>query len=275
MKNFWLNTVFFILCFTYQICANSAQEHLTIIDSTHGERTIIYEKRGPYAVVEGDILIRKSSSQSGAYSDQLRAAIVLNMNGSRWNNKMIPFELNEELPFANKLAVLQAIDAWQRNTNVQFVEITSKNRPQYPDYLLFTPTQGTACSSFVGKQGGMQVILLAPRCNTMNTAHEIGHALGLWHEQSRIDRDAYIDIIWENIDERYRYNFEQHLNDGEDFGEYDYDSIMHYNAYAFSKNGKKTIIPRQLDVEIGQRDHLSKKDIAAVNAMYASSGQSN
>ena len=71
----------------------------------------------------------------------------------------------------------------------------------------------------------------------MNTVHELGHALGLWHEQSRSDRDAYIQIVWENIDEAHRYNFDQHLNDGKDFGVYDYQSIMHYAADAFSKTG--------------------------------------
>ena len=29
--------------------------------------------------------------------------------------------------------------------------------------------------------------------------HEIGHVLGLWHEQQRSDRDDSIRVLWDNV----------------------------------------------------------------------------
>ena len=90
--------------------------------------------------------------------------------------------------------------------------------------------------------------------------------MGLWHEQSREDRDEYVTIHYENIEAGYEHNFNQHIADGEDVGDYDYDSIMHYPRWAFSTNGD-TITPPP-GVTIGQRQRLSDGDIAAVVYMY-------
>lgn len=236
---------------------------LTVADPVMGTRTLVYEQINEYAVVEGDILIGKVANLKNQ-----GAIITPKVGGSRWPNGIVPYEIAEDLPFMNKLAILQAIDHWQKNTNIEFVELTSKNRYDYKDYISFIHADGTTCSSYVGRKGGKQEINLAPRCTTMNTVHELGHALGMWHEQSRSDRNSYIRIVWENIDEVYKSNFEQHLTDGKDFGEYDYQSIMHYGPMAFSKNGQQTIIPLVDGAEIGQRTHLSEKDLAAIKAMY-------
>ena len=60
-----------------------------------------------------------------------------------------------------------------------------------------------SCWSSVGRQGGRQEISVGGRCNTHRGTimHEIMHALGFHHEQTRPDRDDYVIIYWGNIQE--------------------------------------------------------------------------
>ena len=106
-----------------------------------------------------------------------------------------------------------------------------------------------------------------PGCDKGSTIHEIGHTVGLWHEQSREDRDRFIRILFENIEAGKEHNFDQHITDGDDIGRYDFGSIMHYDRFAFSKNDNPTIETLHGE-SIGQRSGLSDADIQAVNFMY-------
>jgi hypothetical protein len=60
--------------------------------------------------------------------------------------------------------------------------------------------------------------------------HEIGHALGLYHEQMRADRDTYVTIYYQNIDEEFHSQFDKMFaNEYDSYAKpYDYESIMHY-----------------------------------------------
>lgn len=202
--------------------------------------------------------------------------IVLNLNSTTyagtgvpnakfyWPNNLVPYEIANNFP--NQARIVDAIAHWEKNTSIRFVKRDSSNASKYPNYVYFQPADG--CWSYVGMQGGKQAIGLAAGCSTGNTVHEIGHAVGLWHEQSRIDRDDYVTILYENIYPSMAFNFNKQIANGEDIGAYDFGSIMHYPRKAFSKNGKDTIVPKN-DEPIGQRDVLSPGDIAAVEYMYS------
>ena len=52
---------------------------------------------------------------------------------------------------------------------------------------------------------------------------------------------------------------------------YNYNSIMHYGPYSFSKNGKKTMVPLKNGAHISEpytKHHIVKTDAAQINYIY-------
>uniref|UniRef100_A0A671K5Q4 Metalloendopeptidase n=1 Tax=Sinocyclocheilus anshuiensis TaxID=1608454 RepID=A0A671K5Q4_9TELE len=128
----------------------------------------------------------------------------------------------------------------------------------------------TGCWSYLGMIGGSQTMSLqSPGCMWSGVAaHELMHALGFVHEQSRSDRDHHVSILWENIIEDQRHNFKKYETNNLNTA-YDYSSVMHYGRYTFSEDGRPTIIPKpDPHISIGQRDGPSLTDIHKINILY-------
>uniref|UniRef100_A0A8C2D3I3 Metalloendopeptidase n=1 Tax=Cyprinus carpio TaxID=7962 RepID=A0A8C2D3I3_CYPCA len=127
------------------------------------------------------------------------------------------------------------------------------------------------CFSSLGRTGGKQVVSLNRQgCVYHGIAqHELNHALGFYHEQTRSDRDQYVRINWKNISPDMAYNF-QKQNTNNQNTPYDYGSVMHYGKTAFSiQPGLETITPIPDEtVEIGQRQGMSNIDILRINKLY-------
>ena len=112
---------------------------------------------------------------------------------------------------------------------------------------IYITSQDSGCWSYVGeltnwKSQGLN--LQSPGCDSLGISiHELLHALGQMHEQSRPDREAYVSVNFAKIQAGKENNFQ--VDALEDVGRpYDMLSLMHYQATAFSTDGSATITPK-------------------------------
>jgi hypothetical protein len=184
----------------------------------------------------------------------------------RWPQNTVKYDLRYGLSANEKYLVRKALYELQKKLDfcLRFEEASSGNR-------ILVNNDADECSSRVGYLNRPQRLTLASGCMDKGTIqHEFLHAIGIFHTQSRYDRKGHIKILWKNIKEKYKYNFNfEHGTDP--YGlPYDYDSVMHYGARYFSKNGEitiKTMDPSKQNV-IGTRDGVSDGDVKLIKKMY-------
>jgi len=160
-------------------------------------------------------------------------------NDLLWPAGVVPYAFDPDAGFtASQKRVIEAQMAIvERDSNVRFVD----KQPYHEDYVMITEGKDAkACgSSKIGRVGGKQFLRLRKGClgaGDRTTIHELLHALGIYHEQSRPDRDDFVRILWDNIDGGkdgdYAHNFAK-VENVRSTDAYDTRSIMHYSRNAF------------------------------------------
>ena len=171
---------------------------------------------------------------------------------SPWFDGIVSFRLDASVApgSATERAIVDAIRHYNFMTSVRLVHDVNSTQT---DHVLFTTDRGTSCKSIgIGFQGGTHVVnLFSPptgnTCANFDVAvHEIGHRVGLHHEQRRPDRDKFILIQDGQIHDGVRTNnnikpgklsnFEIFQGPGYQVGGFDFDSVMLYPSVTSDPN---------------------------------------
>jgi len=193
----------------------------------------------------------------------------------RWPKAVIPYTIDRVFGDRGRNVIYGAMKEWQEKTCIRFEPAGSAGTKNlgHRDNIRFV--NGRGCFSMIGwVRGGHQVSLSLNGCVWHSTAlHEIGHTIGLHHEQCRPDRDNALVIQLQNVERNMRFNFDKKRGTSNFGMPYDYCSIMHYGPYAFSYNRKMAVITRNQDFQfsIGAEKHLTYTDERIVNHMYGCS----
>ncbi|XP_047442866.1 meprin A subunit beta-like [Mugil cephalus] len=179
----------------------------------------------------------------------------------------IPYYLEDSLEVNAKGVILKAFDQFRLKTCIDFTPWKGEK-----NYISVYKDDG--CFSYVGNQRkGKQQLSIGRYCDTLGIVeHEFLHALGFWHEQSRADRDDYVNIIWNRIEPGKEHNYNKY-NDKVSSAlgvPYDYGSVMHYGKTEFGDSSEPSIVtknPNFMDV-IGQRIGFSASDLTKLNLLY-------
>nr|XP_054763026.1 zinc metalloproteinase nas-13-like [Lytechinus pictus] len=192
---------------------------------------------------------------------------ALRNRGARWINGIVPYVIDGYYDRATRQRILRGIERYHEETCIQFVQRTNEQ-----DYIHIFP--GIGCYSLVGRVGGQQQVSLGVGCTTIlgTIIHELMHAIGFHHEQTRTDRDDFVYIYFRNIISGLEYNFDKYEQTSIDHlgTPYDYFSVMHYSMYAFSRTPQvdPTIVARDTRYRLDYRTDFSENDIRKINIYY-------
>ncbi|NAW51741.1 hypothetical protein GNY06_10270 [Elizabethkingia argentiflava] len=211
---------------------------------------------------------QKASTKAG---DPKAAVGIYPRGNNQWG--LVRYVLAPNLTQDRHRIINEAMAHWQAHTNVRFYNMTgqSTRRPDGSshDYIEFV--NANVNNSYVGRIGGRQVLNLAQNQDAATAIHEIGHAVGLFHEQSAPNRDDFMNINWGNLRREVWHNFDK-VSPATLFEAVDYSSIMMYSSYisdpAFVYNPNIPVMTRKDGSTWGSTRVLSMSDRVLANHLY-------
>lgn len=231
---------------------------------------VIYRQVGGLKVLEGDMLLDHVDAPPSlpAVPGRQPNGLGTATSDSLWPKVGGVFTIPYKITAGNTANIKSAVARFNVVFKglLQFVPVGKQ--ADYVNFDLSLPP-GSTCYSYIGDiHQGAQDINGGFDCPIPSLLHEMGHAVGLYHEQSRQDRDSFVDFMLDNVIDGEETAYSQSNDNEQDIGLYDFASIMQYYPLAFSRNGQETMESKPAGIEFGVGSTYSAGDIDTIKRLY-------
>jgi hypothetical protein len=188
---------------------------------------------GEHLIVDGDMVLPASAIVSST-----RSTPRGNIYSSTWPQAIVRYAFDPAVTADVRQKVIAAMQPW-KDIGIRILPVGRKIPSKYLTITTaYFPDTQWICAATIGYQtinNSPNTYWAGSGCTTHDYVHEWGHVLGLFHEHQRFDRDQFITANASIIGQVKSLT--------QQFGIYDFDSVMHYDAYRRDSNGLKIDAP--------------------------------
>jgi len=229
------------------------------------------ENGGGKAVYQGDILLDHVQDSlnawpNGAVGDSLGVAYSSYLWPKVGGIVSIPYMI--QVGSGDMTNLNNAITAFNSTFGGVIQLVAYTNQTDYVNFYFDPSNTSGVCEAYEGRVGGEQTVGGSGTCAMATILHELGHTLGVWHEQSRPDRNSYVNVNYGAVIKASRSNFDQLADNNQDMTLYDYASVMEYPAFSFSRNGEPCIESIPAGIPLSNSAGYSAGDIDGILRLY-------
>jgi hypothetical protein len=236
---------------------------------------VTYILKDGKAIFQGDIILEKVDSIDSQHRSPSSGVDSVSVDYTQYlwpkvgNQYQIPYVIASGS--GNLTNLNSAISQFNSTfSNINFVARTTET--DYVNFYFDPGNNSAQCEAIVGRAGGEQQVGGAGGsfnpCAAGTILHEMGHTIGLWHEQSRSDRNTYVSVNYGNLIKGSISNFNQIYDNAQETTLFDYASIMEYPAFAFSRNGGPAIESIPAGIPLSNLTGYTAADIDGIERLY-------
>uniref|UniRef100_A0A7M5X434 Metalloendopeptidase n=1 Tax=Clytia hemisphaerica TaxID=252671 RepID=A0A7M5X434_9CNID len=232
-----------------------------------------------HRLVGGDIFMttqdflknRKVLSAPPQNAPKQKIPPVFDFHRKYWKRR-IPYQIGYEFNTKERQVIQDSMKYIEARSCLKFSNSKTSSDKHWIRFY-----KGAGCHSGIGRSyyydSKSTDVSLGNGCVVISIiVHELLHSLGFFHEQSRTDRDSYLQIYLSKVDKGWHSNFDKNEVGMEAYHgtPYDLRSIMQYGKSTFRKasaSGNVMESKGDPDAPIGNSD-MSDWDITELNRRY-------